>query len=133
MLCENFNCSKEAIFSCLFSPQLKTLLYWLMSHLFLNNLKGIPSMIYNIPPPEEDRSKRIGFSKPGVRNWDTGKDSSCLVSDIISKSRLTAIEDTRIANSFLIELMFRWPIKMQLKFLRHKSFKISKSEVSLQI
>ena len=61
MLCENFNCSKEAIFSCLFSPQLKTLLYWLMSHLFLNNLKGIPSMIYDIPPPEEDRSKRIGF------------------------------------------------------------------------
>ena len=70
------------------------------------------------------------FSKPGIKNRDTGKDSSSLVSDIISISRLIAIEDTRISDLFLKELMFRWPIKIRFKFLHPKSFKKSRSEVS---
>ena len=70
--------------------------------LLFNNLKGIPSLVYDIiPPPEEDRSKRIGFSNPGIKNWDRGKDSSSLFSDIITISRLTAIGETRISNLFL--------------------------------
>ena len=96
-----------------------------------NNLKGTPSLIHKIiPPPEEDRSKRIKFSKTGMKNRDTGQNSSSLVSDMISIYRLTAIKNTRISNLFLKELMFRWPIKIRFKILRLKSFKISKSDVS---
>ena len=37
--------------------------------LLFNNLNRIHSLIYKIiPPPQEDRYKRIGFLKPGIEN-----------------------------------------------------------------
>ena len=64
MLCEVCNYNKEAMFT-----STKNTSVFADKQILFNNLKGIPSVIYKIiPPPEEDRPKRIGFSKTGVKN-----------------------------------------------------------------
>lgn len=42
--------------------------------LLFNDLKGVSSLLYIvIPSPEENRSKQIGSSEPGIKNWERGK------------------------------------------------------------
>ena len=70
-----------------------------------NFLEGITPLIYvNKPPDEAETSSLYGFLYPSKMNWDSGKDSSSLVSAI---HRISTFLDTTVlksSNLFLIEL-----------------------------
>ena len=63
-----------------------------------------------IPPPELFLSSWNGTLKPFIANWLEGKDGSTFVSETSKMSYLSWTISCSIANLFLKEFIFKWPM-----------------------
>ena len=69
-------------------------------------LDGNEDLIYtNIPPRLLVMSNLMGSWKPGIKNWELGKEGSNLVSVTERMSTFFDIKSQRLSNLFRIEFM----------------------------